>query len=98
MLYGRSDIAELTVPATGHRHTRKKGYAGPFTLDCADCEPVLQLQEGPFWSTSLEDAPLTETEVKQREAAKEQVLLGQVSEFEEFRRWQAARRAGTTTA
>jgi hypothetical protein len=96
MLYGRSDINEVTIAVTGHRHGRKKGQEGPFQIDCPECEPVLLAQEGAFWAASLEDAPPTEGEVKGRERAREQMLLGQVSEFDEFRAWQRSQRAGTT--
>lgn len=102
MLYGRSDIAEVTVSETGHRHARKKGQDGPFVLDCAECEaaPTILFGVGArenqkTWSTSREDAPLTEAEQREREAARDMLLAGQVTEYEEFRAWQRARRAGT---
>jgi hypothetical protein len=45
MLYGRTDIDEVTVPqpdGTSHRHQRTaKMGKGPFVLDCATCEAKL---------------------------------------------------------
>lgn len=109
MLYGRSDIQGITVSETGHRHDRKKGQDGPFVLDCPECEaaptivlsirdPKVDTDNTKSWARSREHAPLTEQEIAARDAAREQMLLGQMSEFEEFRAWQRARRAGAAPA
>lgn len=98
MLYGRSDIQSVKVPETGHFHDRPIPNdpdavdVAPFVLNCPECEPVILRTEAAFWARTREEAPLTEAEVKQRERMQEQMLLGQMSEFEEFRRWQASRR------
>lgn len=63
-LYARTDMHEIVLSQTGHRHTAKPGKR--LIVDCDPCAPHLVKMTGTFSSNKFDEALLTPDEIATR--------------------------------